>query len=286
MRGMAQFLIISCVSILAISNVLAQQEGNSVADKIKWQMGPCVSDLGREAQVHIPAGFVFADAKDTRKLMEAMQNPISGQELGFLSPATHEWFLIFEFDDVGYIKDDEKSSLNADEMLKSIKLGNDAANQERKKRGWDPINIVGWELPPRYNSDTHNLEWATQAEIKGENVINWNTRLLGRRGVMSVTLVGDPKNLKDTLPIQQELLSGFSFASGHSYAEFRSGDKVAKYGLGALVVGGAAAVAVKAGLFKYIGKFLVVILAGIAAFFKNVWAKVTNKPKEKAVTPN
>jgi len=44
------------------------------------------------------------------------------------------------------------------------------------------------------------------------------------------------------------MIGGFSYSSGYKYAEWRSGDKVAAYGLTALVAGGAGVALVKSGL--------------------------------------
>ena len=38
-----------------------------------------------------------------------------------------------------------------------------APDEERKKRGWPPLEIEGWEVAPRYNAESHNLEWAVKA---------------------------------------------------------------------------------------------------------------------------
>ncbi|RPI78687.1 MAG: DUF2167 domain-containing protein, partial [Desulfobacteraceae bacterium] len=241
--------------------------------KVKWQKGPCDSQLGTMAQVKVPNGYVFADADDTRLLMESMQNPVSGIEMGFIAPTDSDWFLVFEFQETGYIKDDEKDKLDADAMLKSIKAGNEEGNKERAKKGWEPFNIIGWHQPPRYNPTTHNLEWAIIGESRNERVINWNTRLLGRSGVMKVTLVADPKILDATMPYYETLLNGFDYNSGHRYAEFRQGDKIAKYGLSALVVGGATAVAAKAGFLKYLWKILVIAFIAVAGFFKKIFKR-------------
>src|SRR5919205_668902 len=79
---------------------------------VKWQKGNSVGALGDIAQVKVPEGFVFAGANDTRLIMEANQNPTNGRELGFVAPANENWFAVFEFDDVGYVKDDDKDSLD------------------------------------------------------------------------------------------------------------------------------------------------------------------------------
>src|SRR5919106_1511655 len=139
---------------------------------VKWQKGNSVGVLGDIAQVKVPEGYVFANANDTRLIMEANQNPTNGRELGFVAPANENWFAVFEFDDVGYVKDDEKDSLDANALLDSIKQGTEAGNHERLKRGWSIMTIVGWEQPPRYNELTHNLEWAGRAQSEGHPVIN------------------------------------------------------------------------------------------------------------------
>jgi uncharacterized membrane-anchored protein len=279
-------LFFLCLPLSAI----AQETKNSVLDKVKWQQGPSISDLGNEAEIRVPAGYVFANAADTKLLMEAMENIPSDAEVGFIAPQTLEWFLIFEFSDVGYIRDDEKSSLDAEAMLKSIKAGNEAANKEKRKRGWETTDIGGWALPPRYNLDTHNLEWATKFSSKEGSTVNWNTRLLGRNGVMSVTLVSSEEKLGEILPEQNKILEGFSYKSGHKYADFKKGDKVAEFGLAALVLGGTA-VAAKTGLFAALWKLIsvslaafwkliVVGLAAMSGFFKNLFNK------KKATNPN
>lgn len=276
MKSKASIVLIALILSLYLPSAFAQQQEASPFDKIKWQEGPCSGMLGKMANVGVPGGYVFADSTDTKQLMEIMHNPTSGKELGFLAKADSDWFIVFEFDDSGYVKDDEKNSLDASAMLESIKKGNAAANEERKKRGWAPLNVIGWYQPPRYNTQTHNLEWAIKGESEGHPLINWNTRLLGRNGVMRVTLVADPAELNTTMPHFRELITGFSYSSGHRYAEFRQGDKMAKYGLSALVVGGATALAAKTGILKYLWKALIV--AGIAAlaFLKKLFGRSSN----------
>ena len=268
------FVMVVILLVGFISSSKAQEHQSTVIDKVKWQHGPCISSLANEAEIRVPAGFVFANAADTKLLMEEMHNIPSDSEIGFVAPSTLEWFLVFEFSDSGYIKDDEKGSLDADTMFTSLKAANAAGNKEKQKRGWETFELTGWQLPPRYNEETHNLEWATKFDSKDGTTVNWNTRLLGRDGVMSVVLVSSEEKLQDILPQFNNVLKGYSYKSGHRYAEFRRGDKIAKYGLTALVLGGAATVAAKAGLFKYIGKFFIFIFAAIAAFFKGVWEKL------------
>jgi uncharacterized membrane-anchored protein len=250
----------------------------SILSKINWTKGPAKADLKTLAEVQVPEGFVFTGPKGTQKLLESMGNPTSGSELGFLAPTSLVWFVVFEFSDVGYVKDDDKNKLDADKLLKSIKEGTEAANKYREKMGAAPMHITGWEIPPRYNDQTHNLEWAIRGESEGSPVINYNTRLLGRKGVMEVNLVIDPDKLNAALPQYQTLLTDYSYKQGERYAEYRSGDKLAKYGLAALITGGAAAVAVKTGLFASLvlffkkgAKVIVIAVVAVIAWLKKLF---------------
>lgn len=240
---------------------------------VKWQKGNSVGELGDIAQVKVPDGYVFAGSNDTRIIMEANQNPTNGRELGFVAPENENWFAVFEFDDVGYVKDDEKDSLDANALLDSIKAGTEAGNKERLRRGWATMTILGWEQPPHYNEITHNLEWAIKATSEGLLVVNHNTRMLGRGGVMEVTLVTDPSKLAETLPKFKTMLQGFEFKQGHRYAEFRAGDKTAAYGLTGLIVGGGAAALVKTGAFKWLWKAIVGAFLAISALVKKLFSR-------------
>lgn len=246
---------------------------DSVFEEVKWVKGPSLGELGTTAQVQVPPGYLFAGADDTRTIMVANQNLVSGQELGFVAPAGESWFAVFEYNPMGYVKDDDKNSLDADAMLEEMKKHSVESNKERARRGWPTMTIIGWETPPRYDEITNNLEWALRAESEGQPVVNYNTRLLGRGGVMEVTLVTDPALLAETLPKFKTMLSGFDFVQGQKYAEFRPGDKMAAYGLTGLIVGGGTAALVKSGAFKWIWKALVAAAVGIGALVKKIFSR-------------
>ncbi len=263
-----------------------QQELMRKYQSIRWQEGPCTAALGGVAQVKVPAGYHITDKAGTRVWSELTGNMPNDDDLGLLSPAPgsdHEsdgFFIVFTFSDSGYVKDDDKDKLDAGAILESIRQGNDEGNKYRIAHGSAPLDIVGWMQAPAYDQATHNLCWAVQARSEGHDVINYNTRVLGRRGVMSINLVADPEDIPKLLPTSKQIVSNFEYNQGNRYAEFQAGDKVAAYGLTALVAGGAAVAAAKTGLlaklavvFAKAGKAIVIgilaLLGGIAKFFKS-----------------
>jgi uncharacterized membrane-anchored protein len=185
---------------------------------------------------------------------------------------TSSWTLVFEFDEVGYVSDDEKDSLDADAILASFREGTEAGNEQRRKRGWSTMSIVGWHEAPHYDSRTNNLSWAIIGESEGHRSINRIVKVLGRRGVMSVTLVASPADLAAAVPHAEALLDNYRFLSGNTYAEYLPGtDKLAQYGLTALVVGGAGAALLKTGLLAKLWKPLLAALVAMGAGVKRLF---------------
>lgn len=248
-----------------------------VFESIAWKTEGS-GTLGNIATLSVPSGYRFTEAPGTIKMMEAFGNLTSGTELGYISPLGMEWFAVFEFDECGYVKDDEKDKLDADAILKQMKESQQAANQELFKRGMSTLDVLGWQTPPFYNPQTNNLEWAIRLRSSdGSQVVNYKTKLLGRRGVMDVVLVCGEEELATVVPEYQNLLKGYGFKKEESYAAFSKGDKVAEYGLTGLILGGGLLVAAKSGLLAKLWKPIALGLLAIVAFFKRIFVGKTKE---------
>lgn len=257
-------------------------QSSAPAVKIDWADGPLTGRLGDVAEIKIPAGYRFAGKEGTRRFLELTQNPPNGNELGVIVPDVDPgdknqefWFIIFEFNQVGYVKDDDRDKLDADALLKSIKENTEESNQERARRGWPAYHVTSWVTPPFYNTSTNNLTWAMQGYSqegeKRDTSVNYSVRILGRRGTMNVDLVLDPELVKGVVPKFETLLTGFSYQQGSSYSDFRAGDKIAEYGLATLVAGGATAIAAKTGLLAKLWKLIALAFAALVGFLKRMW---------------
>lgn len=267
--------VLATAALLAATAATAQEpsEAEAIYASLNWEVGPANYDVTRKASLDLPIGYDRLSASDTTKLMELMQNTSSGNEY-YVGPEDGRWFAVFSYEDTGHVKDDEE--IDADDLLDSIKEGTEYGNEERRSRGWAEMHIIGWEYKPRYSDTTNRLSWAILAESEGNEVVNYNTRLLGRTGVISATLVAEPEILSASVGEFEYLLDGFSYNSGDLYAEYKEGDKLATYGLAALVTGGAAAAVAKGagkGLFKAIGLGILAFFAAISKFFKGIFSR-------------
>lgn len=247
----------------------ASQDVQTQLAKLAWQRGPAVGNIAGKATIQIPTGYLFLDEANTNQFLELSGNlPSPGHY--FFAPEDLHWWSVFSFNASGYVKDDEK--IDATALLQSLQDSDGPGNEERKRRGMILLYTDGWSVAPHYDEQTKRLEWGTRLRSgTGEMNVNYTSRLLGRTGVMSATLVTDTKTMQSDTSEYKTALQQFSYVSGEKYAEFKQGDKIAAYGLGALIVGGAAAVATKKGLWGVIGAFLAAswkIVAGVvvAAF--------------------
>jgi uncharacterized membrane-anchored protein len=228
--------------------------------------GPAQIALATQGTLSLPQGRLFIAKENAVKALNAMGNPGSDPRIqGLIFPADEgDWFVVVRFDPAGYIKDDDAKSWNADEMLQNFKDGTEQANSERAKLGIPAMEIVGWAQTPTYDAAKHHLVWALSSKDKDQQStasqgVNFNTYVLGREGYFSMNLVTDLKSLDALKPQAQVLLSALSFDDGKRYADFNEKtDKVAEYGLAALVAGVAA---------KKLG-LIAVVLGFIVKFYK------------------
>jgi uncharacterized membrane-anchored protein len=248
---------------------------------IKLIAGPANYALGDVAEIKLPAGYHAVEAGSLKDYYTLTQNLYRGNERGVVIGPT-DWVLVFDYDDTGYVKDDEKDKLDANKLMETMVEGQKEGNKQRVKQGWDEMKFVGWANPPRYDNKTNNLTWAINLTSSGDGhksvFLNESIRLLGRGGVMNVTLVTDPAEYpRDSAVVSGLLSKNFNYVEGQRYAEFKKGDKVAEYGLAALVLGGAGAAAFKLGFFEKFWKLLVVGGAAAAGLIKKFWNKITGR---------
>lgn len=284
MKKLLLVLLFLCFSPVAFA------KDEQPAIKINWLTGPkLVTVASGLASINLPKDFLFADEKDTKNLMKYFGNRLSDQEIGSVFPndESKQWFVIFDYDPMGYVKDDEGKKIDGDKLLKQIKEATEESNKEKSKQGLGEIKIIGWQVAPHYDEKTHNLVWAILAESNGHKLLNYKTKVLGRYGVTSITLVSNLEELESIKPQLDKIVASYTYNKGKSYADYVPGkDKVAQIGLTALVAGGLGAAAVKTGIlakillslkgmfwFAIVGlkKLWILIIAGIGALFRKLF---------------
>ncbi|MGL4767498.1 MAG: DUF2167 domain-containing protein [Formosimonas sp.] len=273
----------------AVPNEAEQTAAWQAANKVAIH-GPGKTLVAGQSEVAIPKGYDFIPKTETAAIMRAMGNGEIHDLQGMLvanSESSKGDFYVIEYHKDGYIKDDDAKDLNPDDILAEYKEGTEAGNKERTAKGFAPIETAGWAQKPSYDPTLHRLTWALILRDKGaaagpDDTVNYETRILGREGVLAVTWVAGLAQLATDKGRADQLTAGVSYVDGKKYENYSAsaGDKVAEYGLAALITGVATK---KLGLFAMLAAFLakfakVGILAAAGGLFglKKLFKK---KPK-------
>lgn len=254
--------------------------------------GPADVTLIDQAKLKLPAGYFFVPKTEGTRVLRALGNLVNDASFIGLVVGTRQhdqWIVAIRYVKEGYIRDDDAKNWNADELLSGIKEGVEESNKDRVARGFPELEVVGWIQPPAYDAATHRLVWSMLGKDKGQpdnqpKGVNFNTYALGRDGYFSLNLLTDSERIETEKPVARELLADLSYNAGKRYEDFSaSTDRVAAYGLAALIGGVAAK---KLGLLAvataFVLKFAKLILLGVAAFGAGIMKLFRRKPRPGA----
>lgn len=228
------------------------------------------------ATLNVPSQFYFLDAKDARRVLEeAWGNPPDETVLGMILPTGHTpfsdraWAATFSYQADGYVSDDDAAKINYDSLMRDLQKDARDSNSWRRQEGYPEVEIVGWADKPVYLSADHKMYWAKELKFGDStvNTLNYDIRVLGRRGVLVVGFIAEMDQLGQIKQAAPAVLKLASFDEGARYADYVEGvDKKAAYGLAGLVAGGL--IAKKTGLLAaallFGKKFFAVIIAALA----------------------
>jgi uncharacterized membrane-anchored protein len=236
-----------------------------------------------KAVMHLGEDYYFLPADEAKKVLtQAWRNPPDAVEgvLGLvLQKGTtiyqNVWGAVITYKDTGHVNDKDAASQDYGKVLTDMQSGEAEENKQRKEAGYPSMNLTGWAQPPSYDQADHSLIWAREFAIEGEpqHTLNYDVRLLGRTGVLSLNMLAGINDLPEVRSAAATFGKSVTFEKGGAYTDYDSStDKTAEYGLAGLVAGGAAvAVASKLGLFAILLKSIKLVLIGIAAIGAAVW---------------
>ncbi|PJJ54962.1 DUF2167 domain-containing protein [Hymenobacter chitinivorans] len=220
--------------------------------------------------LNVPPGFRYLDVKQSDYVLTKLWGNPDGESLGMLFPLNRgpldggSWAFCLEYDPSGYVQDDDAADINYDDLLKQMQDDTEEGNEEREKAGYGRVLLIGWAAKPYYDAKLNVLHWAKELRFSStdDNTLNYNVRLLGRRGVLNLNAIGSMEQLPEIRNTIPAVIKSVSFAKGQQYADFDPKlDEVAAYGIGGLIAG---KVLAKVGFFALIVKFWKVILALVA----------------------
>lgn len=236
-----------------------------------------------QATLDLGSDYDFYDAADARRILtDLWGNPpeASSHVLGLVmpagaSPVSDSWGAAVSYEATGYVSDDDAQSTDYDALLEQMRSGESENNAQRAQAGYPAMNLVGWAERPTYNPASHSVIWAQNIRFADStrNTLNYDVRVLGRRGVLSLNLISTMDQLDEIKQAAANFAGKAEFNTGSTYADYDSStDATAEYGVGGLVAAGVGvAAAQKLGIFAVLlkfGKFILIGLVALIAVFR------------------
>src|SRR6185503_11785604 len=214
-----------------------------------------VTVAAANATLHLGNQYYFLPADDAKRvLVDGWGNPAEAVSdvLGMVFPegktfVDDTWGAVLTYSPDGYVSDEDAKSADYDEILRAVQSGEADENAERKSAGLPAVHLVGWAQPPSYDQEHHALIWAREIQFgdQPENVLNYDIRTLGRRGILSMNMVSSMSKLIEVRASATDLQQIAGFNDGARYTDYQAGDATAGYGLAGLVAAGIGAAAAK-----------------------------------------
>ena len=216
------------------------------------------------ARLSLAPGWRYLGPEEAERVIEeAWGNPEGKGSLGIVFPpggaaTSPMWAAVVSYEASGHVADGDARTIDYGELLEEMQASTEAENEARREGGFAAMHLVGWATPPSYDPTGHKLYWAKLFKLEGgEQSLNYDIRVLGRNGVLSINAVGAPTDLGAIKTAAPALLAAAGFTPGNAYDDYVEGvDKVAGYGIAGLIAGGVAA---KTGL---LAKLLALLIAG------------------------
>ena len=294
--------ITTVILFLFVIQIYAQQEADSLSFNLEqyqktidsinnsftYQRGEITLGDGL-AIINVPEGFKFLDSEQSKRVLTDLWGNPPSEPIGLLFPddmtPMHDNFTYaveIEYAEEGYIEDEDAEDLDYDDLLEEMQEDAKAGNPERTELGYPTIELVGWASQPYYDQENKKLHWAKELKFEDYdvNTLNYNIRVLGRKGYLNLNAIGDITMLDAFNKDRDNILQSVEFTLGNRYSDFNPDiDKVAAYGIGGLIAG---KILAKAGFFALVLKFWKFIAIGAVALFGGFRKKLFGGKKEEA----
>ncbi|MEJ1221190.1 DUF2167 domain-containing protein [Sediminicola sp. 1XM1-17] len=271
-------LMITCLFVFQIVQSQTEEEVyqaavDSLESTFHYEYG-MVNLKDGLATLQVPKGYKYLGPEESSYVLTELWGNPPSEVIGLLfpeeiSPISDNFTYAVEitYSEDGYIEDGDADDLDYDDLLEEMQNDAKQSNKERKKLGYGSVELIGWASPPFYDTMNKKLHWAKELKFEGEmvNTLNYNIRILGRRGYLTLNAIGHIEVLPLFNRDREQILASVDFNDGNRYQDFDADyDDVAAYGLGGLIAG---KVLAKVGFFALLLKFWKFLALGAVGLF-------------------
>ena len=226
---------------------VTNEEWDKASNSLNWKDGPVLVDFNEaNSTIKISQNFSVLEDKDAQQILY-WQNGTRFDYINIYAVDNNGAQYSFYYVDSGYVKTNDWTDVDPNKFIKEIKENFKASNENRKKNGQTTILNVSWKKKPYldgvYNSVYYalNVEWSNNTStIEGTAII------LGREGYTSASYVAGDTGYQEQMLLNLSKIHKFNDTK--EYKDWKSGDKVAAAGIGALLATTLGVKALKPGL--------------------------------------
>ncbi len=273
---------VAVVGAVALAGPGAAATGTSHEDKasaevarMHWSTGT-VKLGGSHGTFAVPdGGRIVADADAHR--IDEMINGTTASDVDAYATIRHR-SLYLQYSDSGYVTADDWKDVDSAKLLQSMTEATAAENEERAKSGVPAMYVDGWVQKPTFDQARKIVGWVVKLHQSSHPFVNAVALELGRHGYERFTLASDGSDPAGDAAILADAARGYRFDPGFRFSDYVQGDKLAGFGIAALVGTAAGATIAKTvgfgAILLLIKKFFILILAagaGVIGWFRKIF---------------
>tara|TARA_B100000953_G_scaffold177792_1_gene146412 strand:+ start:89 stop:976 length:888 start_codon:yes stop_codon:yes gene_type:complete len=210
------------------------EEWNKAMDSLNWKEGPSLVNYNEaNSKINISSNFSILEKEDAHQILYWLNGTNFDHVDVYAINKSNEQYMFF-YTDSGYVKTDDWTDVDPDQFIKEIRENYKTSNDTRKKNGQPTILNVSWKKKPYldgvYNSVYYalNVDWSdNKSSAEGTAII------LGKEGYTTASYVAGDNGYQEQMLLNLSKIHKFNATK--EYKDWKSGDKVAAVGIGALL---------------------------------------------------
>lgn len=202
---------------------------DSLIASFEWRTGR-IDLADGVASMNVPATHKFLSHDQAYHLLvDVWENPPSITEdlLGVIIQADADVYTdlpayVMYYEESGYVHDRDADAIDYEAKLRDMLHEDSLANISRLEQGYGALQLIGWASPPYYDKERKALHWAKEMVSEGSdrNILNYNIRILGRRGLLVINAISTMDHLDEVKAELPAVLDMAWFNDGHRHDQY------------------------------------------------------------------
>lgn len=278
------FVVINFANAFDYNVPKTDKEWKEKLSTLKWKQGPgYIEHEEAKAKIYFNDQYFVLKGEDARQILY-WSNGVQISTDIYAENVKKGYYYDFKFHNSGLVKINDWANVDAGDFIKEKREIAKSNNPTRESKGLPTIKGMKWNEKPTLDRNNNQLYYSISVDWSdGHTSIDSKILTLGRRGYTEISLVSSPDNYSPIL--LKDMSRKYDYSQNEKYTDWKTGDKVAAAGIGALLASSLGLKAVKPGVLKVIlgllKKFWFVILIPFLAFGSFLSGLFNKKPKGK-----